>query len=108
MLKKFNMSYVNVKVCKDDGFSQSVDKVLYQSLVGSLFYTDIATRPEISYAVGIVAQVCAGPNQSHLSTTKHILRYLKGTAQHALLYKRIVILLDSLIPIGKEAWTIVN
>ena len=102
------MSYVNVKVCKDDGFSQSVDKVLYQSLVGILLYTAIATRPEISYAVGIVAQVYAGPNQSHLTTAKHILRYLKGTAQHALVYKRILILLDSLIPIGQDNWTIVN
>ena len=87
MLKKCNMSYstiastptdINVKLCKDDGFSQPVDKVLYQSLVGSLLYAAIATRPDISYAVGVVAQFCGSPNQSHLIAAKRILRYLKG------------------------------
>jgi len=75
---------VNVKLCKDDGFSQPEDKALYQSLVGSLLYTAIATRLDISYVVGVVAQFCAGPNQSHLTAAKRILRYLKGTAQYAL------------------------
>jgi len=93
MLKKFHMSDskivstptdVNVKSCKDDGFSQPEDKVLYQSLVGSLLYFAIATKPDISYAVRVVAQFCAGPNQSHLTAAKRILRYLKGTAQYAL------------------------
>ena len=97
MLKKFNMSDskivstptdINVKLCKDDGFSQPVDKVLYQSLVGSLLYAAIATRPDISYAVGVVAQFCGSPNQSHLTAAKRISRYLKGTAQYALSYKK--------------------
>ena len=96
MLKKFNMSDskivstptdINVKLCKNDGFSQPVDKLLYQSLVGSL-YAAIATRPDISYAVGVVAQFCGSPNQSHLIAAKCILRYLKGTAQYALSYKK--------------------
>ena len=51
-------------------------------------YTAIATRPDISYAVGVVAQFCGSPNQSHLTAAKRILRYLKGTAQYALSYRK--------------------
>ena len=79
---------INVQLCKDDGFSQPVDKVFYPSLVGSLLYTAIAPRPDISYAVGVVAQFCGSPNQSHLAAAKRILRYLKGTAQYALSYRK--------------------
>jgi len=97
LLKKFNMvdskvvatpTDINVKLCKDDGVSQPVDKVLYQSLVGSLLYAAIATRPDIAYAVGVAAQYCSSPNHSHLTAAKRILRYLKGTACYALSYKK--------------------
>ena len=94
LIQRFNMkdaknvstpSDVNVRLCKDDGFSQPVDNILHQSLVGSLLYATIATRPN---AVEVVAQYCGSPNQSHLTAAKHILRYLKGTAQYALSYKK--------------------
>ena len=36
---------VNVKLMKDDDYSKPVDPVAYQSMVGSLIYAPIATRP---------------------------------------------------------------
>ena len=38
---------INVKLVKNDGVSKSVDRVSYQSMVGSLLYASIATRPDI-------------------------------------------------------------
>ena len=76
----------NQRLVKDDGISKSVDKAEYQSLVGSLLYAAVATRPDISYSVGVVARYCANPNQSHLTAAKRILRYLKGTMSYGLVF----------------------
>ena len=45
---------VNVRLVKNDGVSKPVDRASYQSMVGSLLYASIATRPDISQAVGAV------------------------------------------------------
>ena len=38
----------SVKLVKDDGLSKPVNPMKYQSMVGSLLYADIATRPDIA------------------------------------------------------------
>jgi len=47
---------VNVKLEREDGVSKAVDPVLYQSMIGGLLYAAIATRPDISQAVGVVSK----------------------------------------------------
>ena len=58
-----------------------------RTLVGSLLYAAITTRPDIAQAVGVVSKFYANPTQSHLTATKRILRYLKGTVYLGLSYK---------------------
>ena len=41
---------LNVKLQKEDGDSRPVDAISYQSIVGSLLYAAIATRPDIAQA----------------------------------------------------------
>ena len=36
---------------KEDGISKPVDPIQYQSIIGSLLYLAVATRPDIAYAV---------------------------------------------------------
>jgi len=74
----------NMILMKNDGISNSCDKSLYQSLVGSLLYVALATRPDIQFAVSTVAKYCSEPNQSHLTAAKRILRYLKKTKNYVL------------------------
>ena len=69
----------NVKLCKDDGVSKAVDSTTYQSIVGSVLYASIATRPDISQAVAVVSKYSSNPSEAHLTAVKQILRYLKGT-----------------------------
>ena len=57
----------NLKLCKDDGVSKPVDPILYQSVVGSLLYVAIATRPDISHAVGTVSKYNSAPTEAHLT-----------------------------------------
>jgi len=61
-----------------------VSSVTYQSIVGSLLYAAIATRPDIAQAVGVVAKFSSKPNEAHLTAAKRILRYLKGTLNLAI------------------------
>ena len=79
---------LNIQLQKEDGVSRPVDTVTYQSIVGSLLYAAITTRPDIAQAVGVVSKFCANPTQSHLTAAKRILRYLKGTAYLGLSYKK--------------------
>lgn len=78
----------NVKLCKNDEVSKSVDPVLYQSMVGSLLYVATATRPDISQAVGVVSKFNSNPTEAHLTAVKRILRYLKGSLDVVLTYKK--------------------
>lgn len=78
---------VNVKLRKS-GVSKSVDQHTYQSMVGSLLYAAMATRPDIAQAVSAVSKFNANPDASHLSAVKRILRYLKGTVNLALKYEK--------------------
>ena len=68
--------------------SEYVDKSEYQSLVGSLLYLSMRTRPDITYAVSVTARFCSNPTTQHMTAVKRILRYLRGTTHHGLLYKR--------------------
>ena len=61
------------------------DKVLedpreYQSLIGSLMYAMLCTRPDLAYAVSQLSQFNNAPTQTPFQTAKRVLRYLKGTA----------------------------
>ena len=80
---------LNVRLQKEDSISKPVDTTSYQSIVGSLLYAAITTRPDIAQAVGVVSKFCANPTQSHLTAAKQILRYLKGTVYLGLSYKKL-------------------
>ncbi|KAJ8381146.1 hypothetical protein SKAU_G00019240 [Synaphobranchus kaupii] len=77
----------NVKLKKSDGVSKPVNQSTYQSIVGSLLYAAMATRPDIAQAVSAVSKFNANPDAAHLTAVKRILRYLKGTVNLALKYE---------------------
>ncbi|KAK2977907.1 hypothetical protein RJ640_002957 [Escallonia rubra] len=76
----------NLKLKKDKG-KPLKDARKFRQLVGSLIYLTI-TRPEISYSVSVVSQFMQNPRTPHLEAARRILRYVKGTLDYGLLYKR--------------------
>jgi hypothetical protein len=54
-----------------------VDQSLYRSMIVCLLYL-IASRPNISFGVGVCARFQANPKESHLTVVKRILRYVNG------------------------------
>ena len=77
-----------MKLVKDDGAAKLADPVYYQSMVGSLLYAAIATRPDIAQAVGAVSKYNSCPTETHLTGVKLILRYLKGTINLGLKFEK--------------------
>uniref|UniRef100_A0A2N9I0T5 Reverse transcriptase Ty1/copia-type domain-containing protein n=1 Tax=Fagus sylvatica TaxID=28930 RepID=A0A2N9I0T5_FAGSY len=57
----------------------------FRSLVGALQYLTF-TRLDLSFAVNQVCQFMHSPTDTHLVVAKRILRYLKGTLTHGLLF----------------------
>ncbi|KAM1393995.1 hypothetical protein ACFX2F_030092 [Malus domestica] len=86
VLMRFNMSSCNngeVPVNKGDRFSKAqcpktpmeLDKMKnkpYASLVGSLMYTTICTRPDIAFIVGMLGRFQANPGETHWVAAKKI------------------------------------
>ena len=59
----------------------------YISVVGSLMYLAVTTRPDIAYAAGVLARFNSNPGPAHWQAAKHVLRYLQGTTHHKLVYQ---------------------
>ncbi|XP_058986346.1 uncharacterized protein LOC131806348 [Musca domestica] len=62
-----------------EGECRKIDPTEYQSLIGSLLYLALTTRPDILHSVTKLSQRNADPHLEHWTAAKHILRYLKGT-----------------------------
>jgi ATP-binding cassette subfamily B (MDR/TAP) protein 1 len=57
-----------------------MSRVPYASVVGSLMYAMVCTRPDIAHAVGTVSRFLSNPGREHWNAVKWILRYLRGTS----------------------------
>ena len=71
----------------DTSEDDEADPTLYRQLIGSLMYL-VNTRPNICYAVNTLNQFMVEPKRAHWATTKHVLRYLKGTIKFGLRYTK--------------------
>ena len=76
----------NVKLIVDL-LGKSVDSSLYRSMIGSLLYLT-ASRPDISYSVGVCARYQVDPKESHMTALKRIIKYVKTTAEFGVWYSR--------------------
>ena len=61
---------------------------LYQSIIGSLMYAVIGTRPDLAYTVTMHSQFSSCPTKIHLTAAQRVLRYLKGTITWSLFYAK--------------------
>ncbi|MCI26433.1 copia-type polyprotein [Trifolium medium] len=66
---------------------ENVDSTLYKQLVGSLMYLT-ATRPDMMYVVCLISRYMANPKEEHMQIAKRALRYLRGTLDFGLFYRR--------------------
>jgi len=95
LLKKFGMLKCkpisapmepNTKICAHEG-KDLEDATMYRQLVGTLIYLTL-TRPDISFAVGVMSRYMQNPKKPHLEAVRRILRYVNRTLDHGIMYKR--------------------
>ncbi|KAK2445742.1 putative mitochondrial protein [Trifolium repens] len=95
LLKKFNLDDCKImstpmhptsSLSKEE-IGSKVDQKLYRGMIGSLLYLT-ASRPDILYSVCLCARFQSDPREPHLTAVKRIFRYLKGTTNLGLLYKK--------------------
>ena len=85
---------VNAKITADQPDDNTVHhsmsingiEVTYPSVVGSLMYAMLGTRPDIAFLVGVLGRFAAAPKKHHWEMAKRALRYLKHTMDMDLCY----------------------
>ncbi|XP_044482003.1 uncharacterized mitochondrial protein AtMg00810-like [Mangifera indica] len=96
ILKKFFMEnckptatplVLNAKLRKNDG-NKRADETKFRSLVGSLMYLT-TTRPDLMYSTSLLSRFMQEPSEKHFSAGKRVLRYLKGTKDQGIWFKRV-------------------
>ena len=97
LLEKFGMKDCNpvstpvdisLKLTPMNEEDDCVDQPQYQSVIGSLMYLSVSTRPDISYAVSSLARFSSRPTKQHWTALKRLLRYLKGTTWNSILERK--------------------
>ncbi|KAL0402265.1 UNVERIFIED_CONTAM: Retrovirus-related Pol polyprotein from transposon RE1 [Sesamum latifolium] len=95
LLKKFGMLKCksistpvepHAKMCAHEG-QDLEDATMYRKLVGSLIYLTL-TRPDISFAVGVMSLYMQNPKKPHLEAVRRILRYMKGTLSYGIMFQK--------------------
>jgi hypothetical protein len=59
----------------------------YRSIIGSLMYLMVGTRPDIGYAVSALSKHLSNPGFAHMNAAKRVVRYLLGTIDKCIVYK---------------------
>jgi len=75
-----------MKLMKNEDGEQ-VNMTRYKQMVGSLMYLSV-TRPDIMFVVGLISRYMEKPTNLHIQAIKRILRYVKGSVNLGIYYKR--------------------
>lgn len=70
----------------DEGGTR-INSTVYKQMVGSLMYLT-ATRPDLMYVVSLIARFMEAPTVLHQQAVKRVFRYLKGTTELGILYRK--------------------
>ena len=65
---------------------ECMSKVPYASVIGSIMYAMISTRPDASYALNVMSRYQTDLGESHWTAVKNILKYLRRTKDVFLVY----------------------
>lgn len=95
VLRRFGMEESNevlnpivpgFKISRDENGIE-VDAIFYKQIVGSLMYLT-TTRPDLMYSVSLISIYMTQPTELHLMAAKRVLRYVKGTLNFGVFYKK--------------------
>ena len=65
-----------------------MSKVPYSNVVGCLMYATVCTRLDLAFVVSLISRFMANPGKVHWQAVKWVLRYVNGTVNYGLHYKK--------------------
>ena len=71
-----------------DDDQEIIDEPQYRAIVGSLIYGMTCTRPDLSWVVTRLSQHLSKPTEGDWTLLKQVLRYIKGTLDQKLYFKK--------------------
>ena len=95
--KKFEIDVTrSYKVPMDPGFIMAEDTSeklknvkLFQSLLGSLNYVAVSSRPDIAFSVGVLSRKQNCPTENDLAAARRVLMYLNQTKEFGIQYDKV-------------------
>lgn len=66
----------------------TVDETCFKQLMGGSLMYLTATHPDIMFSVSLSSRYMGKPTKLHLQAAKRIMRYLKGTTDYGIMYKK--------------------
>jgi hypothetical protein len=97
ILARFNMTECNpvytpcetdLQLNKAKNKEEILNDVPYHELIGCLLYLSQGTRPDIAFIVNQLSRFNNEPTAQHWAVAKRVLRYLKGTINSKLTFKK--------------------
>lgn len=88
MEQNFLSNYEKVVLSGQHKVVSTENKCRYMQMVGSLNYIATVTRPDISYAVGVLARFMNEPTEHLLKAATRVMKYLATTAEHSLVFRK--------------------
>jgi len=59
----------------------------YQEAFGTIMWLQVATRPDLLYAVQVLSRFAHNPAKSHWNALKYVMFYIKGTLNYEITYE---------------------
>ncbi|XP_031248632.1 secreted RxLR effector protein 161-like [Pistacia vera] len=79
----------NLNQCpKNDFEREQMKNISYTSVVRSLMYAQVYTRPNIAFVVGMLGRYQSNLGIDHWRAAKKVMRYLQGTKNCMLIYRQ--------------------
>ena len=69
---------------------KEIGKILDASIIGSIMYSMVCTRLDLSHGISVVSRYMADPGIEHWHALKWLLRYLRRTTDYGILFKKQV------------------
>jgi hypothetical protein len=102
VLNRFDLSHITprntplpVGIVLDNEMSPKTDSERremkdkpYRAILGSVMWGQLATRPDLSFSVSLLARFQSNPGKDHWNGLMHVIGYIKNTLDYGLTYSR--------------------
>ena len=73
---------------RTDSEKKQMDDKPYCSILGSVIWGQLATQPDLSFSVSVLARFQANPRIEHWKALMHVIGYIKNTLDYRITYSR--------------------